>query len=67
MYELFANFNCMNWFQIIRGMSQTMNFTVEFYETFDASTEQWGTKSENGTYTGLLGDMVTLLASQQWK
>lgn len=39
-------------------MSQTLNFTVEFYETLDASTEQWGTKSEDGSYTGLLGDMV---------
>ena len=39
-------------------MSQSLNFTVEFYEAFDASTEQWGTKSENGSYTGLIGEMV---------
>lgn len=46
------------YFQIIRGMSQSLNFTVELYETSDAITEQWGTKSEDGSYTGLLGEMV---------
>lgn len=45
--------------EIIRGISQSLNFTVEFYETEDAAIEQWGTKTENGTYTGLLGEMVS--------
>lgn len=39
-------------------MAQSINFTIEFYETPDASTEQWGKKSENGTFSGLLGEMV---------
>lgn len=41
-------------------MAQTLNFSVEFYETSDAITEQWGTKSEDGSYTGLLGEMVII-------
>lgn len=45
-------------FQIVRGISQSLNFTVAFYESDDAMEEQWGVKSENGTYTGLIGEMV---------
>lgn len=44
--------------EIIKGISQALNFSVEFYETDDAETEQWGMKTENGTYTGMLGEMV---------
>lgn len=54
-------------FQIIRGISQSLNFSLEFFETDDASTEQWGTKTENGTYTGLLGEMVYLSLSPHSK
>lgn len=39
-------------------MSQALNFSVEFYESDDAASEQWGSKTENGSYTGLLGEMV---------
>lgn len=45
--------------EIINGISQALNFSVEFYETDDATTEQWGMKTPNGTYTGLLGEMVS--------
>lgn len=44
--------------EIINGISQALNFTVEYYETDDAVSEQWGMKSENGSYSGLLGEMV---------
>lgn len=41
-------------------MSQSLNFSVEFYESDDAASEQWGRKTDNGSYTGLLGEMVRL-------
>lgn len=44
--------------KIIQGISQSLNFTVDFYESEDAAIEQWGTKTENNTYTGLIGEMV---------
>lgn len=44
--------------KIILGISQSLNFTVEFYESEDAASEQWGSKTENNTYTGLIGEMV---------
>lgn len=40
------------------GISQSLNFTTDFYESDDADAEQWGVKNENGTYTGLIGEMV---------
>lgn len=43
-------------------MAYSLNFTIAFYETFDASTEQWGRKSESGSFSGLLGEMVTSLS-----
>lgn len=45
-------------------MAQALNFSMEFYETDDATSEQWGMKTENGTYTGLLGEMVISLLFQ---
>lgn len=44
----------------MRGISKTLNFTTEFYESDDANAEQWGVESENGTYTGLIGEMVRI-------
>lgn len=58
-YSSLRHFHCFtNMFQIVRGISQSLNFTVAFYESDDAMEEQWGVKSENGTYTGLIGEMV---------
>lgn len=31
---------------------------MEFYETEDATNEQWGTKTDNDSYTGLIAEMV---------
>lgn len=35
-----------------------MNFTLQLYEPSDAETEMWGRKTPNGTYSGILGEMV---------
>lgn len=35
-----------------------MNFTVEFYETADADEAKWGRLYDNGSASGLIGDMV---------
>lgn len=46
--------------KIILGISQSLNFTIEFYESDDSASEQWGMKRENNTYTGLIGEMVCI-------
>lgn len=46
--------------QILRGISQSMNFTPEFYESEDSATEKWGTKSGNGSFTGIIGEIVCI-------
>lgn len=38
-----------------------MNFSTYIYESEDADMEQWGRLTENGNYTGLLGEMVSSL------
>lgn len=43
--------------ELIKVLSEVMNFTVEYYETPEADEEKWGSKSENGTFTGLLAEM----------
>lgn len=35
-----------------------MNFAYEIYETDTDESELWGTKSDNGEYSGLFGEMV---------
>lgn len=35
-----------------------MNFTPEFYETDDAASEKWGAESPNGSFTGIIGEIV---------
>lgn len=39
-----------------------MNFSTVIYESDDMDTEQWGRLTANGTYTGILGEMVNGLA-----
>lgn len=41
-------------------MANAMNFSVEFYETSDATEAKWGRLESNGSATGLLGEMVNL-------
>lgn len=36
-----------------------MNFVPKIYEPLNANTEQWGRKLLNGSYSGLLGEMVS--------
>ena len=43
--------------ELIKVLSDVMNFSVEYYETPEADEEKWGTKSENETFTGLLAEM----------
>lgn len=45
-------------FQILRAIAKTMNFSTNLYETEDAAREKWGSESPNGNYTGILGEMV---------
>lgn len=35
-----------------------MNFTNDFYETVDSDIEKMGKLQDNGTATGILGEMV---------
>lgn len=46
--------------QILHGISESMNFTLDFYESDDANTEKWGTKSPNGSFTGIIGEIVSV-------
>lgn len=42
---------------LINALSRAINFSTNFYESFDADTERWGRKREDGNYSGLLGEM----------
>lgn len=42
----------------MRALARAMNFTLQLYEPANADTEMWGRKDENGTYSGILGEMV---------
>ena len=46
--------------EILKMLANVMNFSVNFYETNDSLTEKWGMKDENGTFSGLLGEMVNI-------
>lgn len=41
-------------------MASIINFTLEFYESDDANTEQWGRKKTDGNYSGLIGEIVSI-------
>ncbi|KFB39693.1 AGAP007951-PA-like protein [Anopheles sinensis] len=43
--------------ELLKAISKTMHFQMNFYETADAGLERWGTMSLNGTITGLLREM----------
>ncbi|XP_026479497.1 uncharacterized protein LOC113385888 [Ctenocephalides felis] len=44
--------------ELVRALARAMNFTLQLYEPANADTEMWGRKDENGTYSGILGEMV---------
>lgn len=45
--------------QILKALTQVMNFKTLFYKTEDSVTEKWGRKLENDTLTGLIRHMVS--------
>nr|XP_014283158.1 glutamate receptor ionotropic, delta-2 [Halyomorpha halys] len=44
---------------ILRSLSDAMNFQILIYEPPNSKTEAWGKQQLNGSYTGLLGEMVS--------
>lgn len=44
--------------EIVKAISHVMNFTALYYQSHDTTDEKWGRKLLNGSYTGLLGEMV---------
>lgn len=49
----------MKWIalQILKSMSEAMNFQPLLYEV--AGEEEWGQRLLNGSYTGLLGEVMS--------
>ncbi|XP_066594491.1 ionotropic receptor 21a-like isoform X2 [Prorops nasuta] len=45
-------------FELMRIISKMKNFKADYYSPPDIETERWGTKMENQTFTGLLGEAV---------
>ncbi|THK33101.1 glutamate receptor U1 [Diachasma alloeum] len=43
-------------FEIMRVLSDKMHFKPNFYTPVDIEIEKWGTKDDNGSYNGLLGE-----------
>ncbi|XP_035776929.1 uncharacterized protein LOC118458485 [Anopheles albimanus] len=43
--------------ELLKAIANAMHFRMAFYETPDAETERWGEQKDNGTLTGLLGEM----------
>lgn len=48
--------------ELLRTFADKLNFHPDYYETEDSSEEKWGNMFQNGTYTGLLGEMDNGLA-----
>ncbi|KAK9504028.1 hypothetical protein O3M35_010471 [Rhynocoris fuscipes] len=44
--------------QILKSLSEAMNFQILFYEPTNADVEAWGRKQLNGTYSGILGEII---------
>lgn len=43
-------------------MASAMNFSLQFYESADTETAKWGRLQSNGSASGLLGEMVTIIS-----
>ncbi|XP_034946197.1 glutamate receptor ionotropic, kainate 5 [Chelonus insularis] len=50
-------------FEIIRLLSQKLNFKPIYYRPSDIETSKWGTPDGNGSYNGLLGEAVEAKAA----
>lgn len=44
--------------EIVRYLGIAMNFIPQFYESPNSQIERWGRQLPNGTYTGLIGELV---------
>lgn len=44
--------------QILNTLAQKMNFEPKLYQPANAQAHKWGQKQTNGSYSGLLGEMV---------
>lgn len=49
--------------EIMKALGKAMNFNPQLYETSDAEHERWGRLLQNGSYTGLIGEIVGLFIS----
>lgn len=45
-------------FQILKTLAQKMRFKPKLYEPINAESQKWGHKQDNGSFSGLLGEMV---------
>lgn len=45
--------------EIVKCLGKAMNFKPHFYESPDSEQERWGRQLQNGTYTGLIGQVVS--------
>lgn len=48
----------MSLLQILNTLAQKMNFEPKLYQPANAQAHKWGQKQTNGSYSGLLGEMV---------
>ncbi|XP_052737668.1 glutamate receptor ionotropic, kainate glr-3, partial [Bicyclus anynana] len=44
--------------EILNTLAQKMNFAPKLYQSFNAEAHKWGQKQSNGSFSGLLGEMV---------
>ncbi len=47
--------------ELIQALAHRNNFLPDFFETDGSEVEKWGIRLENGSYTGLLGEMVNII------
>lgn len=47
--------------EIVKSLGEVMHFQPYFYESPNTDEERWGSKLRNGSYSGLIGQMVIRL------
>lgn len=45
--------------EIVMTLGKAMNFKPKFYESPNSQQERWGRQLANGSYTGLIGQLVS--------